>query len=128
MSASSSIPNIQPRQPLSNPSANQRGYYYNLNLFGGVSYKNSFGKHNVDARAFARYYRNEEAGSDYSTQQSASSNRYLAYNFQGTYDYANKYIASVNLSRMGCDNFSPDDRWGTFWGHQQDGYSLRNPG
>lgn len=101
---------------LSNPSANQRGYYYNLNLFGGVSYKNSFGKHNVDARAFARYYRNEEAGSDYSTQQSASSNRYLAYNFQGTYDYANKYIASVNLSRMGCDNFSPDDRWGTFWG------------
>lgn len=94
---------------LSNPSANQREYYYNFNMYGGVSYKNSFGKHNVDAKAFARYYRNEISGSE-------SANRYLAYNLAATYDYANKYIASVNLSRMGCDNFTPDDRWGTFWG------------
>lgn len=101
---------------LSNPSANQRGYYYNVNIFGGLSYNRYFGKHHVDARAFARWYRNEEAGSDYSTQQSASSNRYLSYNFMGTYDYANRYIASFNFSRMGCDNFSPDDRWDNFYG------------
>lgn len=103
-------------QALANPTANQRGYYYNINLHGGMTYNNHFGKHGIDARAFVRYYRNEEAGSDYSTQQSASSNRYLSYNFQGTYDYANRYVASFNLSHMGCDNFDPDDRWGTFWG------------
>lgn len=103
-------------QALANPTANQRGYYYNINLHGGMTYNNHFGKHGIDARAFVRYYRNEEAGSDYSTQQSASSNRYLSYNFQGTYDYANRYVASFNLSHMGCDNFDPNDRWGTFWG------------
>ena len=101
---------------LTNPTANQRVYYYNLNLYGGLSYKHSFGKHTVDARAFIRSYRNEEAGSDYSTQQSASSNRFLSYNVQGTYDYDKKYVASVNLSRMGCDNFDPDNRWDTFYG------------
>jgi hypothetical protein len=78
---------------LSNPTANQRGYYYNINLHGGLTYTHHFGKHGVGARAFVRYYRNEEAGSDFSTQQSASSNRYLSYNFQGTYDFANRYVA-----------------------------------
>lgn len=101
---------------LSNPTANQRGYYYNINLHGGLTYTHHFGKHGVGARAFVRYYRNEEAGSDFSTQQSASSNRYLSYNFQGTYDFANRYVASFNLSHMGCDNFDPEDRWDTFWG------------
>lgn len=94
---------------LGNPSASQREYYYNLNLIGGLSYKNTFGKHTVDARAFMRAYRNEAAGSE-------SANRFLSYNGQLTYDYANRYVASFNLSRMGCDNFDPDNRWDTFWG------------
>lgn len=101
---------------LSNPSANQRNYYYNLNLIGGVSYKNTFGKHTVDARVFMRSYRNEYAGSDYTTEQQGSSNRFLSYNGQLTYDYANRYVASFNFSRMGCDNFDPDNRWDSFWG------------
>lgn len=94
---------------LSNPTANQREYYYNLNMYGGISYKNSFGKHSVDARAFGRWYRNEISGSE-------SASRYLSYNAALTYDYANRYILSGNYSHMGCDNFSPDNRWGDFWG------------
>ena len=39
---------------LTNPSANQREYYYNLNFNAGLGYSRSFGKHNVDARAFMR--------------------------------------------------------------------------
>lgn len=102
--------------PLSDPSANQRNYYYNLNSYGGVSYKNRFGQHGIDARAFVRWYRNEFAGSDDQTRQAASAIRNLSYNAALTYDYANRYILSANFSRMANDNFSPDNRWGNFWG------------
>ncbi len=102
--------------PLGNPSANQRNYYYNLNMYGGVSYKNSFGLHNIDARAFARWYRNEYAGSDDTARQQASAIRYLSYNAALTYDYANRYVLSGNYSHMGSDNLDPDKRWGDFWG------------
>ena len=102
--------------PLADPSANQRNYYYNLNMFGGVSYKNTFGKHTVDARAFARWYRNEYAGSDDATRSQASSVRNLSYNATLTYDYANRYVLSGNFSRMATDNLSPENRWGNFWG------------
>lgn len=101
---------------LSNPSSNQRTYYYNLNLFGGVSYQHAFGKHAIDAKAFIRAYRNEEAGSDYSYAEGRSSNRYLSYNFSGQYAYDNRYIAQFNLARMGCDNYAPGERFDTFWG------------
>lgn len=102
--------------PLSDPSANQRNYYYNLNSYGGVSYKNRFGQHGVDARAFVRWYRNEFAGSDDTVRQAASAIRNLSYNAALTYDYANRYILSANFSRMASDNFSPNNRWGNFWG------------
>ena len=94
---------------LTNPTASQREYYYNLNMIGGLSYRNTFGKHTIDARAFMRAYRNEASGSE-------SANRFLSYNAQLTYDYANRYVASFNYSRMGCDNFSPDNRWDNFYG------------
>jgi len=101
---------------LTNPTANQRNYYYNLNTLGGLEYKNTFGDHTVDARAFVRFYRNEFAGSDNTTRQQASSVRYLSWNGQLTYDYAKRYVASFNLSRMGTDNFAKGERWDTFWG------------
>ncbi len=94
---------------LSNPSTSPREYYYNINLNGGLTYSNSFGKHAVDATAFVRTYQNVTHGYE-------SSNRYLSYNAQATYSYDNKYIVSGNVSRMGCDNYSPDDRWATFPG------------
>lgn len=94
---------------LSDPTPNQREFYYNLNLMGGLGYSNKFGQHTVEARAFARAYRNQSNGY-------VSSNRYLSYNGQVTYDYANRYIFSGNISRMACDNFREDERWGTFYG------------
>ncbi|WP_297328129.1 TonB-dependent receptor [uncultured Bacteroides sp.] len=94
---------------LSDPTPNQRAFYYNLNLMGGLGYNNKFGQHTVEARAFARAYRNQSNGYE-------SSNRYLSYNGQVTYDYANRYIFSGNISRMASDNFREDERWGTFYG------------
>ena len=94
---------------LTNPSANQREYYYNLNFNAGLGYSRSFGKHNVDARAFMRTYQHAVSGS-------TSSERFLSWNGQATYNYANRYIASGNISRMASDNFAPEERWGTFYG------------
>ncbi|WP_353122184.1 SusC/RagA family TonB-linked outer membrane protein [Dysgonomonas capnocytophagoides] len=101
---------------LSDPSAVERSNYYNVNFNTGLSYDHTFGKHSISARAFFRTYQNTVnliENSDYTGQ---SSNRYMSYNGQGTYIYDNKYILSGNISRMGCDNFAPDGRWGTFWG------------
>lgn len=94
---------------LSDPTANQRDFYYNLNFNAGLNYNKTFGKHAVDARAFIRTYQNVVSGSN-------SSNRFLSYNGQATYTYDNKYIFSGNISQMGCDNFEPEGRWGTFYG------------
>ncbi len=94
---------------LSNPSTTPRDYYYNINFNAGFKYANSFGKNTIDATAFIRTYQNVTHGYE-------SSNRYLSFNAQATYAYDNRYIVSGNISRMGCDNFSPDDRWGTFPG------------
>lgn len=101
---------------LSDPSSVERSNYYNVNFNTGLSYDHTFGKHSISARAFFRTYQNTVnliENSDYTGQ---SSNRYMSYNGQGTYIYDNKYIFSGNISRMGCDNFAPDGRWGTFWG------------
>lgn len=94
---------------LSDPTANQRDFYYNLNFNAGLNYSKTFGKHAVDARAFIRTYQNVVSGSN-------SSNRFLSYNGQATYTYDSKYIFSGNISQMGCDNFDPEGRWGTFYG------------
>ncbi|SHF50456.1 TonB-linked outer membrane protein, SusC/RagA family [Bacteroides luti] len=94
---------------LTNPSANQREYYYHLNFNAGLNYSNNFGKHAVDARAFVRTYQNVVSGS-------TSSERTLSFNGQATYAYDNRYILSGNFSRMASDNFAPEERWGNFYG------------
>lgn len=94
---------------LSDPSANQREYYYNMNLRGGLNYSQKFGKHNIDAQVFARTYQNRD-------NSTTSSNRYLSYNGQLTYNYGDRYILSGNFSRMACDNFEASERWGNFYG------------
>ena len=94
---------------LTNPTTNQREYYYHLNFNGGLYYDRHFGKHAIDARAFMRTYRNQTNGAE-------SSERNLSYNGQLTYSYNNRYVLSGNLSHMGSDNFAPNDRWGTFYG------------
>lgn len=101
---------------LSDPTVNQRTYTSNLNFIFGLQYQRNFGKHGVDAYVFMRTYRNELAGSDYEDEQEGSSNRFFSWNGTVTYDYDNRYVLTGNVSRMGCDNFSPDNRWDTFWG------------
>ena len=101
---------------LTNPSANQRTYAYNLNFKAGLSYNHTFGKHGIDAQAFLRTYRNEVSGSDNQYARQESAVRFLSWNGQLTYNYDKRYVASFNLSHMGNDNFAPDNRWDTFWG------------
>jgi TonB-linked SusC/RagA family outer membrane protein len=94
---------------LSDPTPNQREYYYNVNFRAGLGYENNFGKHNVSAQAFIRTYQNRDNGT-------TSSNRYLSWNAQADYNYAQRYILSANFSRMACDNFIESERWGNFYG------------
>jgi len=94
---------------LSTPTTNPREYDYNINLNGGLDYAQKFGKHAVSAQAFVRSYRHVD-------HESQSANRYLSYNGQATYVYDNRYIFSGNISRMGSDNFAPEERWGLFSG------------
>lgn len=101
---------------LTNPTAIERGNYYNINFNAGLSYDQTFGKHNVSARAFMRTYQNSRNIVEFIDYMGESSNRFLSYNGQATYVYDNKYILSGNISQMGCDNYDPDGRWGTFWG------------
>ena len=101
---------------LTDPSANERGNYYNLNFNTGLSYQQTFDKHYINARAFFRTYRNAVNVIESTNYANRSSNRYMSYNGQLMYVFDGKYILSGNLSYMGCDNFAPDDRWDTFYG------------
>lgn len=94
---------------LPNATTSPRGYYYNINMNGGLVYEQKFGKHAVTAQAFMRTYQNVVRGQN-------SSNRYLSYNGQATYVYDNKYIVSGNISHMGCDNYAKGERFATFPG------------
>ncbi len=101
---------------LTDPTANERGNYYNVNLNAGFIYDHQFGKHDIYARAFVRTYQNQVNRIESVDYTGQSSNRYLSYNGLATYVYDGKYILSGSFSRMGCDNYSKDNRWDNFWG------------
>lgn len=86
-----------------------REYYYNVNTRFGLSYDHTFGKHAIGAQAFMRTYQHVVRGMN-------SSERYLSWNAQANYAYDGRYLLSANFSRMGNDNFAPDNRWDNFWG------------
>lgn len=96
-------------QVQNDPTFSQREFYYNINMNGGLGYEKAFGKHEIDARAFARFYRQEVQGSNSSVRQ-------LSFNGQLNYAFDKRYILNGNYSYMGSDNFDPDERWGHFWG------------
>lgn len=102
---------------LTNPNSNERANSWTLNFRFGFKYDRTFGKHHVNANAFVRSYQQRlnviEANTDNSQY---SSDRFLSWNGSATYAFDNRYIISGNISRMGNDNFDPDNRWGTFWG------------
>lgn len=94
---------------LPNPTTTPREYYYNINTNGGLGYQQTFGKHSVSAKVFLRTFQNVVRGQE-------SSRRYLSYNAQAMYAYADRYIFSGNLSRMGSDNYADGERFATFPG------------
>lgn len=102
---------------LTNPSAIERANSWTVNFRFGFKYERDFGQHHVDANAFVRSYQQRlnvaEASNDMSMY---SSNRFLSWNGLATYAFDNRYILTANISRMGNDNFAPENRWGTFWG------------
>lgn len=102
---------------LTDPTANERDNSWTLNLRGGLNYRHDFGKHHVDLRAFVRsYMRRKNRGPHSVDWFHLSSDRYLSYNAVANYVYDGRYILNGSVSRMGSDNFDPDNRWGTFWG------------
>lgn len=102
---------------LTNPSANERANSWTLNMRFGFKYNRDFGKHHIDANAFIRSYQQRLNVREASTDNSQySSDRFLSWNGQATYVFDRRYIVSGNISRMGNDNFDPENRWGTFWG------------
>jgi TonB-linked SusC/RagA family outer membrane protein len=103
---------------LSNPTARERANSYNINFNYGFSYDRNFGKHHVDARAFIRTYRNRVNTLDSENHDPAklSSRRNLSWNGYVNYVYDDRYIINGSISRMGNDNYAPEDRWDTFWG------------
>ena len=103
---------------LSNPTARERANSYNINFNYGFSYDRTFGVHHVDARAFIRTYRNRVNTLDSENHQPAmlSSRRNLSWNGYLNYVYDDRYILNGSISRMGNDNYAPEDRWDTFWG------------
>lgn len=104
-------------QELTNPSANERANSWTINLRYGFRYDRTFGKHHIDANAFVRTYQQRlnvrEANTDNGMY---SSDRYLSWNGAATYIFDNRYVINGSISRMGNDNFTPDNRWDTFWG------------
>ncbi len=101
---------------LTDPTTSERGNYYNVNFNVGLIYENTFGKHDIYARAFLRTYRNEMNVNENTDYTGESSNRYISYNGMATYVYDSRYILSGSISHMGCDNYSEGNRFDTFWG------------
>ncbi len=102
---------------LTNPTANERDNSWTLNLRGGLNYKREFGRTSLDLQAFVRsYMQRKNRGPHSANWFHLSSNRYLSYNGVATVVLDGRYILNGSISRMGSDNFDPDNRWGTFWG------------
>ncbi len=100
---------------LSDPTALQREYSYNINMRYAVNYENTFGAHGINATAFLRTYQSKDNGY-WSANRYYSTDRFVSFNGIATYDYENRYIVNASISRMATDNYSEDTRWGTFWG------------
>ena len=121
-------------QELTNPDTHERANSWTLNFRFGFKYDREFAeKHRVQANAFIRSYQQRLNVKEASTDNSMySSDRYLSWNGSLAYIFDSRYILQGNISRMGNDNFAPDERWGTFWGASagwvlSEEHFMRNP-
>ncbi len=110
-----------------------RSYAYNLQQL--LNYKNSFGKHNVEALVGHEYYNTkgydlwgssnnmfsqsnkELSGAVVTGSHGSSQSEYATegYFFRGMYDYDGKYYVNGSYRRDASTRFHPDHRWGNFW-------------
>ena len=101
-----------------------------------LSYKRSFGKHNMDLLLGHEMYNTKSYGlyasrsgmfspsndelSGLVTDMSNSGSSISEYNnegyfFRGQYDYDERIFGSVSYRRDASSRFHPDNRWGNFW-------------
>ena len=101
-----------------------------------LSYKRSFGKHNMDLLLGHEMYNTKSYGlyasrsgmfspdidelSSLVTDMSNSGSSISEYNnegyfFRGQYDYNERIYGSVSYRRDASSRFHPDNRWGNFW-------------
>jgi TonB-linked SusC/RagA family outer membrane protein len=84
----------------------QGGYYRDLYYEFSANYANTFGLHSVSALALMNFQqKNEEIEFPYYNQGVVG---------RVTYDYANKYLAEVNVGYTGSERFAPTNRYGFF--------------
>jgi len=85
-------------------------FFYNLNLFGNLSYKKTFGEHSVDAMAYYFYLLQEK--------EAASGSSILPYKREHLgltvlYGYKNRYFLKGDVGYSGSEQFHPDHRYVT---------------
>lgn len=114
-------------------------YHYrtaNINLQQLLSYKQNFGKHNVDVLLGHEYTRDDYTdlsahrtklaffddnkeldGAVVDGNMASSSSKYNVEGWfaRAQYDFSERYFASASFRRDGSSNFHPDHRWGNFW-------------
>lgn len=78
-----------------------------VNAKGSLDYSRRFGKHSVDATAFALV-------DNYRQYSVRANTRYVNFAGRVTYSYAGKYIAEFSASDTGCDDYAKGHRFGFF--------------
>jgi len=101
---------------------------YRFYVDGGISYANTFGKHNVSGMALLTAERFTTHGLLYNIPRGI-------YGLVGraTYDYSGKYLFEFNVGYNGSENFAEDKRFGTFpslsagWVVSDEEFFSKNP-
>lgn len=78
-----------------------------VNAKCSLDYSRRFGKHSVDATAFALV-------DNYRQYSVRANTRYVNFAGRVTYSYAGKYIAEFSASDTGCDDYAKGHRFGFF--------------
>lgn len=81
--------------------------YRNAGYFGGFSYNNSFGVHDLDLDMGYFFFQREVKGMN---QDIKTANTY----FRTNYAFDNRYVAELGLSYMGSDKFDRGNRYELF--------------
>jgi TonB-linked SusC/RagA family outer membrane protein len=84
-------------------------FFYYLNLFGGLTYKRSFGQHSIDASAHT-YYLMQEKETGLSGANALPYRRQTS-GFSLLYGFAEKYYLKGDLGYSGSEQFSRENRW-----------------